>query len=158
MKKQKTIKYPTPKSSGMELKEAAVAYEVETAPMIRTQIYLNKNEYDFVQREAARRDEPMAAVIRNFIDEKMEVPADAWTNNPMLAPTPHDPDWNSPDDAAINHDHYLYGAPKSWVKQNGKWVEAPPLPEDYFDNPASAKAYDMMLAKMEQKEKRKARG
>ena len=27
----------------------------------------------------------MAAVIRNFIDEKMEIPEDAWTNNPMLA-------------------------------------------------------------------------
>ena len=28
----------------------------------------------------------MAAVIRGFIDEKMEIPEDAWTNNPMLRP------------------------------------------------------------------------
>jgi hypothetical protein len=157
MKARKAVKYPPHKSSSAELKEAGVA-EATSEPMIRTQIYLNKSEYDFVQTEAKRRDEPMAAVIREFIDEKMEIPEDAWTNNPMLEPTPHDPDWKGHEDGAINHDHYLYGAPKSWVKQNGKWVEAPPLPEDYFDNPASAKAYDAMIAKMEQKEKRKARG
>lgn len=158
MKKLKAIKYPPLKSSSLELKEAAVAYEVEEAPMIRTQIYLNKHEYDFVQREASRRDEPMAAVIRNFIDEKMNLPDEAWTNNPMFKPWPADPDNDSPEDAAINRHHYHTGAPKSWIKQDGKWIEAPPLPEDYFDNPASAKAYDAMLAKMEQKEKRKARG
>ena len=158
MKARKSIKYQPHKSSVAELKEAAVADEVRGAPMVRTQIYLNQQEYDFVQTEARRRNEPMAAVIRNFIDEKMEIPEDAWTNNPMLRPTPHDPDWVGHEDGAINHDHYLYGAPKSWVKQNGKWVEAPPLPEDYFDNPASANAYDAMIEKMEREEKRKARG
>jgi hypothetical protein len=150
MKKQKTIKYPPLKSSSLELKEAAVAYEVEAAPMIRTQIYLNKNEYDFVQREASRLDEPMAAVIRQFIDEKMELPDEAWTNNPMFKPWPADPDNDSPEDAAINHDHYLYGGPKKWIKVKGKYVEAPPLPEDYFDNRASGDAYDKMLRKMDE--------
>jgi hypothetical protein len=150
MKKQKTIKYPPLKSSSLELKEAAVAYEVEAAPMIRTQIYLNKNEYDFVQREASRLDEPMAAVIRNFIDEKMELPDEAWTNNPMFKPWPADPDNDSPEDAAINHDHYLYGGPKKWIKVKGKYVEAPPLPEDYFDNRASGDAYDKMLRKLDE--------
>ena len=158
MKARKPVKYQPHKSSSAALQETAVADKAPSEPMIRTQIYLNKSEYDFVQTEARRRNEPMAAVIRNFIDEKMEIPEDAWTNNPMLRPTPHDPDWESPPDAAINHDHYLYGAPKSWVKKNGKWVEAPPLPEDYFDNPASANAYDAMIEKMEQEEKRKARG
>jgi hypothetical protein len=157
MKARKPIKYQPHKSSSTALKETAVADEVKSEPMIRTQIYLNKSEYDFVQTEARRRDEPMAAVIREFIDEKMEIPEDAWTNNPMLRPWPHDPDWKGQEDGGINLDHYLYGAPKSWVKQNGKWVEAPPLPEDYFDNPASANAYDAMIAKMEQEEKRKAR-
>jgi len=158
MKAGKPDKYQPHKSSAVELKEAAVADEAPSEPMIRTQIYLNKSEYDFVQTEARRRDEPMAAVIRNFIDEKMEIPEDAWTNNPMLRPTPHDPDWKGHEDGGINLDHYLYGAPKSWVKQNGKWVEAPPLPEDYFDNAASANAYDAMIKKMEREEKRKARG
>ncbi len=74
MKTRKPIKYPAHKSSGAEVKESAVAEEVQTAPMVRTQIYLNREEYDFVQTEARRRNEPMAAVIRNFIDEKMEIP------------------------------------------------------------------------------------
>jgi hypothetical protein len=150
MKKQKTIKYAPLKSSSLELKEAAVAHEVEAAPMIRTQIYLNKNEYDFVQREASRLDEPMAAVIRNFIDEKMEVPADAWTNNPMLEPTPHDPAFVGHEDSGINHDHYLYGTPKNVIKVKGKWVDAPPLPDDYYENRASHDAYDRKVRKLDE--------
>ena len=98
MKARKPIKYPSHKSSAAELKESAVADEVQDAPMVRTQIYLNREEYDFVQAEARRRNEPMAAVIRNFIDEKMEIPEDAWTNNPMLRPWPHDPDWKGHED------------------------------------------------------------
>lgn len=124
--------------------------------MLRTQIYLSKEEHDFVSGEARRQARPFAAIIRSFIDEKMEIPADAWTNNPMLRPFPPDPEWKGNEDGAINHDHYLYGAPKSWIKQNGKWVEAPPLPDDYYDNPASAKAYDAKLAQLEREEKRKA--
>ena len=158
VKAKKPVKYLKAASSEQFLKEAALAYEVQAEPMVRTQIYLSKHEYDFVQREASRRDEPMAAVIREFIDQKMEIPEDAWTNNPMLRPTPPDSEGEGHDDGAINRHHYLYGAPKSWLKQNGKWVEAPPLPEDYFDNPARAKEYDAMLAKMEQREKQKARG
>jgi hypothetical protein len=150
MKARKPIKYPPSKGSAAELKEAAVADEVQTAPMVRTQIYLNREEYDFVQTEARRRNEPMAAVIRNFIDEKMEIPEDAWTNNPMLRPWPHDPDWKSPEDAGINHDHYLYGCPKKWIKVKGKYVEAPPLPGDYYDNPASGDAYDKMLRELDE--------
>ena len=127
-----------------------MAHEVEAAPMIRTQIYLNKNEHDFVRREASRRDEPMAAVIRNFIDEKMEIPEDAWTNNPMLRPTPHDPEWKGHEDGGINHDHYIYGCPKKWIKVKGKYIEAPPLPDDYYENRASGDAYDKMLRKLDE--------
>jgi hypothetical protein len=148
MKRQKRIKYPALKGSTMELKEAAV--EAAEAPMIRTQIYLNKEEYDFVRREASRRDEPMAAVIRGFIDAKMEIPEDAWTNNPILKPWPSDPDWESPEDGAINHDHYLSGCPKKWIKVKGKYVEAPPLPEDYYENRTSRDAYDKMLRRLDE--------
>lgn len=133
----------------MELAETAPAAKTE-APMIRTQIYLNKNEYDFVQREASRRDEPMAAVIRSFIDEKMEIPEDAWTNNPMLEPTPHDPNWKGHEDGGINLDHYLYGVPKDYIKVNGKYVEAPPLPKDYYENRESRDAYDKMIREMDE--------
>ena len=129
---KKKATYSKSAESKLELKEAALAYEVEE-PMVRTQIYLSKPEYEFVQTEASRRGEPMAAVIRAFIDEKMEIPDDAWTNNPMLRPTVPDPEWDSPSDAAINHDHYLYGGPKKWIKVNGKYAEAPPVPKIFQD-------------------------
>lgn len=149
VKAKKPVKYTGSQEKPLEMKEAALAYDVEE-PMVRTQIYLSKPEYNFVQREASRRDEPMAAVIRAFIDEKMEIPDDAWTNNPMLRPTVPDPDWDSPSDAAINLDHYLYGSPKKWIKVKGKYVEAPPLPEDYFDNRSSTEAYDKMLRELDE--------
>jgi hypothetical protein len=150
MKARRPIKYPSHKSSATELKESAVADDVQSAPMVRTQIYLNREEYDFVQTEARRRNEPMAAVIRNFIDEKMEIPEDAWTNNPMLRPWPHDPDWKSHEDAGINHDHYLYGVPKDVIKVKGQWVDAPPLPDDYYENRASRDAYDRKIRKLDE--------
>jgi hypothetical protein len=148
--KKKIASSSSARKTGDELKEAAVAYEVQSEPMVRTQIYLSKHEYDFVQREATRHEKPMAAVIRKFIDEKMEVPEDAWTNNPMLAPTPMDPAWKGHEDAGINHDHYLYGVPKNVIKVNGKWVDAPPLPDDYYENRASRDAYDRKIGKLDE--------
>lgn len=150
MKAKKGIKYPPAKSTALKLQDTALATGIDAAPMVRTQIYLNPREYDFVQREASRRDEPMAAVIRSFIDEKMEIPEDAWTNNPMLEPTVHYPDWQGHEDGGINHDHYVSGGPKKWIKRDGKWVEAPPLPDDYFDNPASHKAYDRVIESLDE--------
>ncbi len=134
----------------MVLKEGAVADEKEGALMVRTQIYLSKDEHEFVQREASRRDEPMAAVIRRFIDEKMEIPEDAWTNNPMLKPLPKDPNWKGHEDGGINLDHYLYGVPKDYIKVNGKYVEAPPLPDDYYSNRASREAYDRKIRELDE--------
>ncbi len=151
--KTKPINYTetTAESSPSELREVSnVEYRMEASPMVRTQIYLNQREYDFLQAESRRRDEPMAAVIRNFIDEKMAVPEDAWTNNPMLTPTVADPNWKSPEDGGINHDHYLYGSPKKWIKVKGKYVEAPPLPDDYYENRTSAEAYDKRLRKLDE--------
>jgi hypothetical protein len=150
VKAKKTVKYRNSSAKPAELKETAVAYVAPTAPMIRTQIYLNQHEYDFVQIEAKRRNAPMASVIRNFIDEKMEIPDDAWTNNPMLRPTPVDPEWQGHEDGGINHDHYLYGCPKKWIKVKGKYVEAPPLPDDYYENPESGAAYDKMLRELDE--------
>ncbi len=128
--------------------ETEIETETETRPetqsMVRTQIYLTRGEHQFLQNEAARRGQPMAALIRTFIDEKMEIPDEAWNNNPLLRP-PADPDFVGPEDGVINHDHYIYGCPKKWVKKNGGWAEAPPLPQDYHANPASAAAYDRRL-------------
>src|SRR4051794_9653258 len=106
----------------------------ESATMIRTQIYLSRAQYDFLQAQARQRTEPMAAVLRSFVDEKMKLPEEVWENNSLLAP-PADPAFVGPEDGIVNHDHYLYGGPKKWMKKKGKWVEAPPLPEDYYRNP-----------------------
>lgn len=112
-----------------------------TGAMVRTQIYLSTAEHRFLQAEAARRGVPMAAVIRSFIDEKMSLPEEVWTQNPLLAP-PADASFEGPEDGVINHDHYIYGTPKRHVKKGERWVPAPPLPEDYYFNEESRKAYD----------------
>jgi hypothetical protein len=112
--------------------------------MVRTQIYLSRAEHEFLQREGHRRGEPMAAVIRSLVDEKMALPEDIWENNPLLAP-PADREFIGPEDGAINHDHYLHGAPKKWMKKRGQWVATPALPADYYTNPKSAAAYDRMV-------------
>lgn len=135
----------------LELNDASAAY-VALAPepsMIRTQIYLTQREYNFLQVEAQRRQEPMAAVIRSMVDEKMELPDDAWTNNPMVRPSPVDRDFNSPADAALNHDHYLYGSPKRWIQVKGKWIAAPPLPDDYYENDESYDSYNRQVRELE---------
>jgi hypothetical protein len=150
MKAGKRAKYPSQRASPSKLKEGPAATESRAEAMIRTQIYLSKEEHNFISAEARRLDKPMSAVIRSFIDEKMQIPEEAWIDNPMLRPFPPDPTWKSPSDGAINHDHYLYGCPKKWIKVKSKWVEAPPLPDDYYDNPASAKAYDEMLRKLDE--------
>lgn len=105
-------------------------------PMLRTQIYLSQKEHEFVQGEAARQNVPMAAVIRSFIDEKMAVPADAWTRNPMLEPTQADPAFLGHEDGAINHDHYIYGCPKKLVEKGEYWVPAPAAPDQ--DEPGAS--------------------
>jgi hypothetical protein len=64
----------------------------------------------------------MSAVLRAIIEERMTIPEDVWTNNPMLQPTPDTPAWEGPEDASLNHDHYAYGAPKKYKKVRGKWV------------------------------------
>ena len=121
-------KYPSTEAALSGLHEASGASS-ESSAMVRTQIYLSRREYDFVQSQSAQRGEPMAAVIRSFIDEKMELPGDAWTNNSMLEPTPVDRELNLPEDAAINHDHYLYGTPKKYVKIRGRWILAAGTPK-----------------------------
>jgi len=123
------------------LRDTAVALPSDEETMLRTQIYLSRIEHEFVQREAGRRNLPMAAVIRQFIDEKMEAPDNAWTSNPMLSPSAEDPAWEGHEDGAINHDHYIYGTPKKYVKSRGKWVDAPSLPEDYYDKPVAGPAF-----------------
>jgi hypothetical protein len=146
----KAGKYPAHRPQSSQLRDALsvpAAERVEESPMIRTQIYLSRREHEFVSAEASRRNEPMAAVIRGFIDQNMELPDDVWTNNPMLKPIAHDPNFVGHEDGAINHDHYIYGTPKRYMKRGGEWVDTPPLPDDYYKNAASRAAYDKMVNK-----------
>jgi hypothetical protein len=110
-----------------EMKDMAPPYISTPAPMIRTQIYLSKPEYEFLQAEGKRRDEPMAAVLRAFIDEKMRVPETVWENSPLLDPPVNDPDYKPRGDGVVNHDHYIYGGEKKYKKVKGKWALQPPL-------------------------------
>jgi hypothetical protein len=117
------------KTTAQKLEEAASTYKVEpvtTSEMVRTQVYLTESEHAFVQREGRRLGKPMAAVLRDWIDEKMSLPEDAWANSSLLEPPAED--FDGPEDAAINHDHYLYGGPKKYKKVKGKWVHLPMLP------------------------------
>src|SRR5688572_26512822 len=117
MKKRKSKSSKRP-----ELREMAAAYAapLPSLAMVRTQIYLTRPEHQFLQSEAARRNEPMSATIRRIIDEKMTLPDEAWTNNPLLEPTPYDPEYEGHEDSSLNHDHYAYGAPKKYGKKGGK--------------------------------------
>jgi hypothetical protein len=121
--KTKGTTYPAPKPQAVELKEYAGGSFGDAADkgMLRTQVYLTQAEHRFLQQEASRRGEPMSAFLRRIIDDKMTIPADAWANNPMLEPTPDD-SVEGPEDGALNHDHYAYGAPKKYKKVRGKWV------------------------------------
>ena len=108
----------------LEVREMAPAPTYYTPPeaMVRTQIYLTRAEHDFLMGEGNRRNLPMAAIIREYIDEKMEIPEDAWVNNPLLQPAVNDPGFVGREDGAINHDHYISGTPKRFQKVRGKWV------------------------------------
>ena len=123
-KKTRASEAPT---AGAELNEAPLPYRAPAAPekMVRTQIYLNQAEYDFVRREAARRDEPMAAIVRRYIGEKMTIPEDEWRKNPLLEPTVEDATAVAREDGSLNHDHYVYGTPKKYQKSGGKWGWVP---------------------------------
>lgn len=119
-------KKPKTSDEPMMLRDIAPAYSTPAEEnMIRTQIYLTRAEHEFLQQEGSRRGEPMAAVIRSLIDEKMAIPAEAWLNNPMLEETPEVAGWEGHEDGAINHDHYVYGCAKKYEKKNGEWVLLP---------------------------------
>jgi hypothetical protein len=106
---------------------APSAARLSPVPMVRTQMYLSRAEYDFLQTEAKRRDEPMAAVLRGYIEEKMRVPDAVWENNPLLAPPVHDPDYKPRGDGVVNHDHYIYGGGRKYRKVKGKWTLQAPV-------------------------------
>ena len=128
MKKKQPFRYKVPEIESSKVQEVsdlscnASGGNSEPQPMVRTQIYLSTRQQEFLQRQAQREGETMAGMIRRFIDQQMEVPADAWTNNPLLDLAPEDPANDLPEDASVNLDHYVYGSPKAFKKVRGKWV------------------------------------
>ena len=142
---KKRVKYPKASKALSALKETAPTVEAAPETMVRTQIYLSREEHAFLQAEAKRRDQPMSSVIREIIDAKMTIPEDAWTNNPMFKELPPDPTWVGAEDSGLNHDFYIYGTPKRYMKRNGRWIKSPPLPKDYYTNAKSRQAYDELV-------------
>ena len=98
-------------SSGSRLRETAeTTYRVGEQSLVRTQVYLSKKHRDYLNREATRRGQSMAELLRQWIDEKMNPNADNWESNPLLEETPSDPDFEGHEDASVRGDAYIYGA------------------------------------------------
>jgi hypothetical protein len=141
MKTRKTAKKQEtpsePREEALELREVPPPYystvEVQSVPapesMVRTQIYLTRKEHEFLQVEAERRGEPMSAFLRRVIDERMQLPETAWKRNPMLDETPDVEGWAGREDGALNHDHYIYGGEKKYVRGAEGWQLQPPIKE-----------------------------
>jgi hypothetical protein len=121
--------YPPPSGGGFVLKDRA-DFESSEVSMIRTQIYLTRKEHEFLQSEAERQGQPMSAFLRQIIDDRMNVPESAWQLNPMLEPTPEVEGWAGDEDAALNHDHYVYGGERKYEKAGQKWVLQPPAGDE----------------------------
>jgi hypothetical protein len=80
--------------------------------MHRLQISLTQTQYEFLQSEAFVSGKSMAAVLRDLLDDTIEVRQQEALNN--------DPIWNvigvgqeieGPTDVSANIDKYLYGEP-----------------------------------------------
>lgn len=117
-------KHPNIKSEPLVLRDDVAPLET-TVPeqnMVRTQIYLTRAEHEFLQSEAARRNQPMAALIRGFIDEKMQPSDELWSANSLLAEPASAPGWAGHEDGSLNHDSHVYGGSPAFKKVRGKWV------------------------------------
>lgn len=86
-----------------------------TADMKRTQVYLEESEWRRLQEKAAARGASAASLVREAVMQYLVRSNDVEDDDPIMrfvremeAMTPPGP----PTDGALNHDHYLYGAPK----------------------------------------------
>lgn len=82
----------------------------------RTQVYFPEELYERVKTRAAKEGKSAAAIIREAVEEylKEEKKEIDWDNDPLLKAI----GFCKADvyDLSVNHDHYLYGAPKRKAK------------------------------------------
>jgi len=88
--------------------------------MKRKQIYIEETQERELKELAADRDVPEAVIVRSALDEYLKANRPRITP-PKLRSMKDHPLWkivgigknpDAPTDGAVNHDYYLYGAPK----------------------------------------------
>ncbi len=81
--------------------------------MIRTQIYLSEEAHKKLNQLAMIRREPMAKILRELVDAKLEQERQINTSgNATLRALAQLKLVGGPADVSTNIDHYLYGAPR----------------------------------------------
>ncbi len=82
----------------------------------RTQVYFPEELYNRLKKRAEKEGKSVAAIIREASEEylKKEEKEIDWENDPIFKLAGIFESKES--DLSINHDHYLYGAPKRKIK------------------------------------------
>ncbi len=82
----------------------------------RTQVYFPEDLYNRLKKRAKKEGKSVAAIIREASEEylKKEEKEIDWENDPLLKAIGFCK--ADVDDLSVNHDHYLYGAPKRKAK------------------------------------------
>lgn len=78
--------------------------------LVRTQVYLSVEHRDFLQSEAKRRGESMAAVLREVISLAMKPAASSWVGNPLLEEVAVDASFESSGVGSESADAAIYGS------------------------------------------------
>lgn len=82
------------------------AYKTE----IRTQIYLTREEYEYLSQQSEKRQSSIAEVVRQLIEEKMPKEKD-YEDNPLFAIGKEGLSMGRKD-GSVKHDDYLYRGKK----------------------------------------------
>jgi predicted transcriptional regulator len=81
-------------------------------PMIRTQIYIPETIHTKLQRLAEANRQPMAEVIRQFIEDGLRNTRQDTSGKTTIKNLLQIQATGGPTDLSTNLDHYLYGGPK----------------------------------------------
>ncbi|MGH3664566.1 MAG: CopG family transcriptional regulator [Egibacteraceae bacterium] len=80
--------------------------------MIRKQVYIDDDLERALKRLAAQTGRPEAEHVRAALRRYVAAAVSRSDRDPLLAMAGLVDDPDGPTDVAMNHDHYLYGAPK----------------------------------------------